>query len=167
MTSRRHTMQKRVLLVWGEAALRSDWLLRRRARRDPPWPASFTLLLLPKHCRRLSCQQAATGMSLKVMDERLMSHPNPTHTLHLKSVTVSEIEWSFTESLSNTLTDPNLESSQGVTTHYIRCTKPLDIRRISGWYPWYPAVGFGPIMAVFSDFSRFFYFDHCLLLANI
>jgi len=49
-------------------------------------------------------------------------------------------------------------TDQGATTHGIRCTKglDLDIRLISCWYPWYPAVGFGRNMAIFSDFLKIF-----------
>ena len=42
--------------------------------------------------------------------------------------------------------------NQWVTTHDIRCTKGLDIRLISGWYPWYRQEN----IAVFIDFSRFY-----------
>jgi len=38
---------------------------------------------------------------------------------------------------------------------------------ISGWYPWYPAVGFGRNMAVFSDFSSFSLFDHCPRISSL
>ena len=56
-----------------------------------------------------------------------------------------------------------------MSIHDIRCTKGLDIRLISlisGWYPWYPAVGFGRNMAVFSDL-QVFYSGHCALISGL
>ena len=37
---------------------------------------------------------------------------------------------------------------------------------ISGWYPWYPAVGYGWSMTVLSDFSSFRLSDLCLLISD-
>jgi len=50
-------------------------------------------------------------------------------------------------------------STQGATTHDIRCTKCLDFRLIPGLISLYPAVGFDQNMVVFSNFSYFFYFS--------
>ena len=64
--------------------------------------------------------------------------PPPAHHLHLQPLcTVTH-------------------SHQGVATHDIGCTKGVDIGLICGWYPyWYPAVGFGRNIAVFSNFQVF------------
>ena len=54
---------------------------------------------------------------------------------------------------------PGGPHKHGVTTHDVRCTRGFDIRLKSGSYSWYPAVGYGRNMTVFSKFFHFFFWQ--------